>query len=226
MSVTLEQAVEAHVVPRADGTEQAVQGEPLLTVEEFLALCERPEYQDQQLELDEGRLIVMPPAGVRHGGGCWLIAAVLADYVRGVGRGMAVTNDAGLMLAVTPSTIRAPDIAFYRDKRRLEELSEGVASELPQLVVEVLSPSDRPNDVARKVQQYLRAGIEMVWVVEPQDRTVAVYRRGREPQVLGENETLSGEDVLPGFSVPVADLFRLPGTQPLAKPAEPSQGQS
>ncbi|MCS7016609.1 MAG: Uma2 family endonuclease, partial [Gemmatales bacterium] len=66
MSVTLEQAVEAHVVPRADGTEQAVQGEPLLTVEEFLALCERPEYQDQQLELDEGRLIVMPPAGVRH----------------------------------------------------------------------------------------------------------------------------------------------------------------
>ncbi|MCS7158918.1 MAG: Uma2 family endonuclease, partial [Gemmatales bacterium] len=58
----------------------------------------------------------------------------------------------------------------------------------------------------------LRAGIEMVWVVEPQDRTVAVYRRGREPQVLGENETLSGEDVLPGFSVSVADLFRLPGT--------------
>ncbi|MDW7993994.1 MAG: Uma2 family endonuclease [Gemmatales bacterium] len=213
MSATMEQCVEPSVVPKSDGTQRAVQGEPLLTVEEFLALCERPEYQDQRLELDEGRLIVMPPAGDLHGTECWLVSRLLTKYIEASGTGRLATNDPGLVLSRESGVVRAPDVAYYRESVALSEIPSGLAERLPQLVVEVLSPSDRPNDVARKVQQYLRAGIEMVWVVEPQDRTVAVYRRGREPQVLGENETLSGEDVLPGFSVSVADLFRLPGTQ-------------
>jgi Uma2 family endonuclease len=65
--------------------------------------------------------------------------------------------------------------------------------------------------VMRKVQQYLRAGIAMVWVVDGESRNVTVYRTGREPRVLEENEVLDGEDVLPGFTCAVADLFRLPG---------------
>jgi Uma2 family endonuclease len=66
--------------------------------------------------------------------------------------------------------------------------------------------------VMRKVQQYLRAGIAMVWVVDGESRNVTVYRAGREPRVLEENEVLDGEDVLPGFTCAVSDLFRLPGT--------------
>jgi Uma2 family endonuclease len=80
------------------------------------------------------------------------------------------------------------------------------------LVVEVLSPSDRLGMVMRKVQQYLRAGIAMVWVVDGESRNVTVYRAGREPRVLEENEVLDGEDVLPGFTCAVSELFRLPGT--------------
>ena len=66
--------------------------------------------------------------------------------------------------------------------------------------------------VMRKVQQYLRAGIATVWVVDGESRNVTVYRAGREPRVLEENEILDGEDVLPGFTCAVSELFRLPGT--------------
>jgi Uma2 family endonuclease len=184
----------------------------LLTVEEFLALCERPEYADTQLELDEGRLIVMPPAGDAHGTQCWYIGVLLADYIRRTGVGRVACNDPGLLLSRDPDTVRAPDLAYYRENVRLEEISPGPPKRLPDLVVEVLSPSDRLGMVMRKVQQYLRAGIAMVWVVDGESRNVTVYRTGREPRVLEENEVLDGEDVLPGFTCAVADLFRLPGT--------------
>jgi Uma2 family endonuclease len=102
-------------------------------------------------------------------------------------------------------------LAYYRENVRLEEISPGLAKRLPDLVVEVLSPSDRLGMVMRKVQQYLRAGIAMVWVVDAESRNVTVYRTGREPRVLEENEVLDGEEVLPGFTCAVAELFRLPG---------------
>ncbi len=182
-----------------------------ISCEEFLALCERPEYADTQLELDEGRLVVMPPAGELHGRQCAWIVALLMDYARRAG-GAVLCNDPGLLLSRDPDTVRAPDLAYYRENVRLEEISPGLAKRLPDLVVEVLSPSDRLGMVMRKVQQYLRAGIAMVWVVDGESRNVTVYRTGREPRVLEENEVLDGEDVLPGFTCAVADLFRLPGT--------------
>jgi Uma2 family endonuclease len=183
----------------------------LLTVEEFLALCERPEYADRQLELDEGRLVVMPPPSPLHGGIVWAIGALFAEYSRRMGKGVG-SAESGILLGGEPPAVRRPDFAFYRDKLHLNELADEVTTELPDLVVEVLSPSDRLGMVMRKVQQYLRAGIAMVWVVDGESRNVTVYRAGREPRVLEENEVLDGEDVLPGFTCAVADLFRLPGT--------------
>ena len=190
-----------------------------ISCEEFLALCERPEYADRQLELDEGRLIVMPPAGELHGRQCAWIVALLMDYARRTGGGV-MCNDPGLLLSREPDTVRAPDLAYYRENVRLEEISPGLAKRLPELVVEVLSPSDRLGQVMRKVQQYLRAGIAMVWVVDGESRNVTVYRTGREPRVLEENEMLDGEDVLPGFTYAVAELFRLSGAA-----TETQQGQ-
>nr|BAL53811.1 hypothetical conserved protein [uncultured Planctomycetota bacterium] len=183
-----------------------------MTVEEFLALSQREEYADKRLELDEGRLIIMPPAGDLHGTQCATIVALLVKYIESSGLGRVSCNDPGLILGRNPDTVRAPDVVYYRENVSWEAIPRGLAERLPQLVVEVVSPTDRPNEVVRKVQQYLRAGIAMVWVVDPEDRTVGVYRGGREPQVLGEGEVLSGEEVLPGFSVAVAELFRLPGT--------------
>ena len=77
----------------------------------------------------------------------------------------------------------------------------------PDLVVEVLSPSDVFPQILRKVQQYLRAGTREVWVVVPEDRSVTVCRPGQEQVILSNGETLSSGDILPGFSCPVADLF-------------------
>jgi Uma2 family endonuclease len=147
-------------------------------VEEFLALCERPEYADRQLELDEGRLVVMPPAGDLHGTLCFEDRCDISESTHrkrsGVGR--VACNDPGLLLGRDPDTVRAPDLAYYRENVRLEEISPGLAKRLPDLVVEVLSPSDRLGMVMRKVQQYLRAGIAMVWVVDGESRNVTVYR--------------------------------------------------
>jgi Uma2 family endonuclease len=84
---------------------------------------------------------------------------------------------------------------------------EGYPDVAPDLVVEVLSPHDLFPRVLRKVQQYLKAGVRLVWVVVPEDRSVTVYRSGQEPVILAEGETLSGGDVLPGFQCAVARLF-------------------
>jgi Uma2 family endonuclease len=208
-TVAAERAEERRLV--GDGRTASDAGK-LLTVEEFLALCERPEYADRQLELDEGRLVVMPPAGDQHGTLSSWISAILWEYAKRSGVGRVASNDPGLLLSRDPDTVRAPDLAYYRENVRLEEISPGPPKRLPDLVVEVLSPSDRLGMVMRKVQQYLRAGIAMVWVVDGESRNVTVYRSGREPRVLEENEVLDGEDVLPGFTCAVSELFRLPGT--------------
>jgi Uma2 family endonuclease len=184
----------------------------LLTVEEFLALCERPEYADRQLELDEGRLVVMALPGELHGAVCVLVIRALLAYLERGGQGRVISNDVGLVLQLDPPVVRGADVAYYRETVALSELAAGPPKRLPDLVVEVLSPSDRLGMVMRKVQQYLRAGITMVWVVDGESRNVTVYRAGREPRVLEENEVLDGEEVLPGFTCAVADLFRLPGT--------------
>jgi Uma2 family endonuclease len=79
------------------------------------------------------------------------------------------------------------------------------------LAVEVLSPDDRSGRMTRRVSQFLRKGIPLVWIVDPEGRDVTVHRPGREPYVLDEQDEITGEDVLPGFRCRVADLFRLPG---------------
>ena len=84
---------------------------------------------------------------------------------------------------------------------------EGYAEIAPDLVVEVLSPHDVFPKVLRKVQQYLKAGVVLIWVVVPEDRSVTIYRPGYDAIILTEKETLKGEDVLPGFECAVADLF-------------------
>jgi Uma2 family endonuclease len=113
----------------------------------------------------------------------------------------------------TPDMIRKPDVSFIRAGRLPKDhLPEGHCKIAPDLAVEVLSPNDLARDVARKVREYLAAGIKLVWIVDPDSRFVQVHRpRGNAAGVLsgfGEADILTGEDVLPGFCTPVADFFR------------------
>jgi Uma2 family endonuclease len=92
-------------------------------------------------------------------------------------------------------------------KERLPEVPEGYIEVAPDLVVEVVSPGDHYSRVQNKVRHYLTRGVRMVWVVDPEDRSVTAYRSLHQATILGENDMVSGEDVVLGFSCKVADFF-------------------
>jgi Uma2 family endonuclease len=177
----------------------------LLTAEEFAQLPQ-PEDGSQQ-ELVQGVVITMPPPSFFHGLCCNELGSRLRNHVREQQLGYVTSNDSGVILARAPDTVRGPDLAFWSRERMPTPPRMGYPDIAPDLVVEVLSPSDVFPQILRKVQQYLRAGTREVWVVVPEDRSVTVCRPGQEQVILGNGETLSSGDTLPGFSCPVAELF-------------------
>jgi Uma2 family endonuclease len=119
-----------------------------------------------------------------------------------------------------PGKVRKPDVSFVRKERLPEGLtSEGYLYIPPDLAVEVISPNDSPYDVAHKVNEYLGAGVPLVWVINPEVRTVHVYRRNLSSSWLQEQDELSGEDVIPGFRCLVSAI--LP-PKPAGQQAAPS----
>jgi Uma2 family endonuclease len=123
-----------------------------------------------------------------------------------------------------PSRVRRADVSFIRaDRMSLEQATaEGHLLITPDLAVEVLSPNDLAYEVDAKVQEYLRAGVRLVWVVNPETRTVKIHRPQAAGTILGESDDLEGEDVVPGFRCRISDLFQLP---PGVQPTSPSNGQ-
>ena len=108
-----------------------------------------------------------------------------------------------------PKKVRKPDGAFIRQGRitREQVLNEGHCSVAPDLAIEVVSPNDEFYEIDQKVQEYLNAGVRLVWVVNPQQHIVHVYRADGSTALWKEKDDLSGEDVVPGFRVPVRDIF-------------------
>jgi Uma2 family endonuclease len=178
---------------------------PLVTAEEFSRLPE-PEDGSQQ-ELVKGVIVTMPPPSFYHGLVCSMMCRKLGIFLLAQPLGWLTSNDSGVILARNPDTVRGPDLAFWSRETLPQLPREGYPSVPPDLVVEVVSPSDVFIHVYRKVQDYLRAGVRMVWILVPEDRSVAVFRSGREAIMLSNGETLSGEDILPGFACPVTELF-------------------
>ncbi len=121
-----------------------------------------------------------------------------------------------------PNKVRKPDVSFIALERLpLEQATEeGHISLAPDLAVEVLSPNDLAYEIDRKVDEYLRAGVRLVWVVNPETRTAAVYRADGSVSKYREQDEITGEDVLPGFRCPIAAFFRPPtGSTAPASPA-------
>jgi Uma2 family endonuclease len=176
----------------------------LITAEEFARMPDPPDGSRQ--ELVKGVIITMPPPGRRHGVCCLKIGRRIGAYVDENQLGTAASNDTGFLMERDPDTVRGPDISFW-SRAKLPEVPEGYIEVVPDLVVEVVSPSDHYARVQRKVNHYLEKGVRLIWVVDPEDRSVAVFRENVKTKILSENEVLSGEDVLPGFTCPVAELF-------------------
>jgi Uma2 family endonuclease len=159
-------------------------------------------------ELVKGVLVTMAPPGFGHGGTAAAIARHAGNAVERLALGGEVVVEAGFLLGRDPDTVRGPDVA-YVSAERLPSRDERARyfEGAPDLAVEVVSPIDTVADVLEKVQEYLAAGTRLVWVAEERTRTVTAYRPDGSAQVLHESETLSGEEVLPGFMLDVRDIF-------------------
>lgn len=176
--------------------------DPPLTVDEFERL---PEGEGKQ-ELHDGRVVEMAPVGDLHGQTVVELVVRLHDSVRALGGhrfGRIVTETGFVLWPDRLGESRAPDLALV--------LAASAATRhfirgRPALAVEVLSPYDRMPEVLAKVREYLGAGVPLVWVVDPL-ATVTAYRPGTAPRRLGQDDTLDGEDVLPGFRLPLAELW-------------------
>ncbi len=159
-------------------------------------------------ELVEGSLHSEPPPGVEHGRVEARIVTLVSSFVRSNGLGTVYSGDPGFLLARAPDTVRGPDLAFVvSDRKEARDRIPGYMPGAPDLAVEIRSPNDRVADVRAKVADYLAAGTRLVWLVDPDTRTVRTYRTLLEPRVLGVADELDGEDVLPGFRVLVEELF-------------------
>ena len=179
-----------------------------VTADELPALSARLSALGRRAELVGGGLVVMAPAGGRHGEVAHTLALFIGNHVRKRNLGRVFAAETGFVLRRDPDTVRAPDAAFVAAERlKAEETPAGFLESAPDLVVEVVSPGDSTAAVRDKVRDWLEAGTRLVWVVCPRTRTVAVHRPGRPAEALRDDDDLQGGSVLPDFAVPVRDLF-------------------
>lgn len=159
-----------------------------------------------KVELVEGVLVEMPPASIEHSilssHLIFLIKVFLRDHRVG---GVVTGEQGGYMLGENPDTVRAPDVG-YISPNRLELLKGTYFPGAPDLAVEVISPNDSAFDVQERIEDYLRCGSRLVWAVFATIYTIVVHRPNGS-RTLHENDTLDGGDVLPGFLLPVCDIF-------------------
>lgn len=175
----------------------------LLTAEEFAA-----RHAHRHAELVKGVLQEYPMPMPKHGFICSRIAYWLTSHIEESGLGRVATNDSWIRTGSNPDTVRGADVSYYSYERLPRgDVPEGLLAVVPDLVVEVRSPSDRWMDLFIKIGEYLRAGVRVVVVLDPTTVSASAYRADELQQVLHNGDTLSLPDVLPGFSVPVARLF-------------------
>jgi Uma2 family endonuclease len=175
----------------------------LYTAEDLAGLPSEARY-----ELIEGELRPMPPpAGDEHGTRTMRLSARVAVFAEDNNLGRCYAAETGFLVARNPDTILAPDFGFVSRERLVPVQPEGFVPVAPDLVLETRSPNDRPPDVAEKVRWWLHAGVQIVWELDPRARVLTVYRPGVEPRALGVGDALTGEELLPGFALPLARLF-------------------
>jgi Uma2 family endonuclease len=173
-----------------------------MTADELLHM----EDDDWRYDLIEGELIRMPPASGDHGFTGSELHGHIWTYVRRNQLGKVYGAETGFYISRDPDTVLGPDVAFVRADRaparspRFVELA-------PDLAVEVRSPSERRGQIEAKVAHYLAAGVRLLWYVDPRRQTITIYRPAHEPRTLGIGDELDGEDVLPGFRLPLAEVF-------------------
>ena len=178
--------------------------EKLYTAEEFWDIAQLPENQDKRLELEDGVIVEMGSSSPANTVTAARIVYFLNAFVIPRDLGYVTGADGGFK--VGPKRVRQPDVGFI-SKARLPKLPKRFDL-APDLAVEVVSPDE---DIFKKAREYLHAGTRMVWAAYEDERTVYVMTLNQDDVLIskpfGETDTLDGGDVLPGFSLPVRDIF-------------------
>jgi len=174
----------------------------LVTAEEF----ERWPDDGYRHELVKGRIVRMSRPGYRHGLIVGRVAFLLELHQQS--RFGAIAPEAGVKLTTNPDTVRGPDVAFVRWDRMSSGIPRGFFNGAPDLAVEVVSPEDRPREVADKTAEYLRYGVRVVVVIDPDANTISAHRP-QTPALLLNNpdDVLDLDDVVPGFRCTVRDIL-------------------
>lgn len=159
-------------------------------------------------ELIDGRIVSISPTGKRHGSLEYLIARLLGEFVEQRGLGEVFVGEPGIYIRHNPDRIRAADVVFISNERAAQDESEGYFQVAPELVVEVISPSDGWEDINEKLEDYFSIGVERVWICQPKRKNMLVYRSPQEFIKFESNEILAGEGILNGFELPLSKLFK------------------
>jgi Uma2 family endonuclease len=182
----------------------AVAATKLLTAEDLEAMGE-----DARYELVRGELRPMSPVGKPHGLVLGRVTTPLIVHVDTNRLGTVYIGDVGVVIGRNPDTVLAPDFAFVRgEPMALEEVSEGFFRVMPDLAGEIGSPSDSRRELRRKAQQFLDAGVPNVWLFESATRTVTWMTADGSERVYQIGDVLDGGDLIPGFRLAIADVFR------------------
>jgi Uma2 family endonuclease len=175
----------------------------LLTAEQFLQL---PPQEGKRFELDEGELIERTFPTFKHNRIALRLCTQLESFLRMNPLGEVFPSDCGFKLS--PATVRGPDVCFLTaDRVRLLDPESNHFDGAPDLVVEIVSPSDSARDLQRKVDQYLKPGARRVWVIYPDTRQVHAFSSDGSVRRIGPDDDLEAPDVIPGFRIRVGELI-------------------
>ena len=178
--------------------------EKLLTADDLLALYGK----GVKGELIRGVFCETVSAGIEHGeiAGNFIIG--MGNFVKPRKLGRIFGSDSGIRLERAPDTVREPDVAFISAERLPLDLRvQGYSEVVPDLVVEIASPSNSRRELNDKSLMWLHFGVSLIWAAYPDTRTVDIYRPGRPVVTIGDDGVLDGAPALPGFQLPVADVF-------------------
>ncbi len=174
----------------------------LLTAEEF---DNYPFEEDKRYELDEGELIEMTRPAYKHNRVLFKLTLEVGNFLNATKLGEALNSEN--LFAISPRTRLAPDLAILLGDRRKELQNATVIPLIPEIVVEVLSPNDQARRMHRKLKQYFDAGVKEVWVLDPATASGEIWTAPSLTfRELATTDSLSST-LLPGFSLPLADLF-------------------
>lgn len=159
-------------------------------------------------ELVRGEVINLSPAGFSHSQITVNIVSALSEWRKQTASGRILAGEMGIVVEQGPDTVRGADVVYYSYKRLPKNSApQGFSAVAPDLIVEVVGKGQGWREMVQKVGEYLRMGVDRVWIVDPKTQRVHIYRSDAEPVVLNPDDSVADEVVLPGFTCKVAEFF-------------------